>query len=143
VWRGAGRPSTATTRKRAFRFTATLRDVDVLVFDIQDIGVHFYTYISTMGLAMQATAAQGIPFLVPDRTNPLRGHYVSGFVLKSRCTSFVGQVGNARRDTDVAFETRSRDGNGSRCPPRPLSRQRAGIRSGCRGRQPALEGALG
>ena len=70
---------------------AMLRDVDVLVFDIQDIGVRFYTYISTMGLAMQAAAAQGIPFLVLDRPNPLGGHYVSGFVLNSRYTSFVGQ----------------------------------------------------
>jgi uncharacterized protein YbbC (DUF1343 family) len=70
---------------------AMLRDVDVLVFDIQDIGVRFYTYVSTMGLAMQAAAAQGIPFLVLDRPNPLGGHYVSGFVLNSRYTSFVGQ----------------------------------------------------
>ena len=70
---------------------AMLRDVDVLVFDIQDIGVRFYTYISTMGLAMQAAAAQRIPFLVLDRPNPLGGHYVSGFVLNSRYTSFVGQ----------------------------------------------------
>jgi uncharacterized protein YbbC (DUF1343 family) len=70
---------------------AMLRDVDVLVFDIQDIGVRFYTYISTMGLAMQAAAAQDIPFLVLDRPNPLGGNYVSGFVLNSRYTSFVGQ----------------------------------------------------
>lgn len=70
---------------------AMLRDVDVLVFDIQDIGVRFYTYISTMGLAMQAAAAKGIPFLVLDRPNPLGGRYVSGFVLNSRYTSFVGQ----------------------------------------------------
>ena len=39
-----------------------LRDIDVLVFDIQDVGVRFYTYISTMGLAMQAAAARRIPF---------------------------------------------------------------------------------
>mgnify|MGYP001812889677 CR=1 FL=1 len=70
---------------------AMLRDLDVLVFDIQDIGVRFYTYISTMGLAMQAAAAQGIPFLVLDRPNPLGGRYVSGFVLNSRYISFVGQ----------------------------------------------------
>ena len=71
--------------------SAMLRDIDVLVFDIQDIGVRFYTYISTMGLAMQAAAAQGIPFLVLDRPNPLGGNYVSGFVLNSRYRSFVGQ----------------------------------------------------
>lgn len=68
-----------------------LRGIDVLVFDIQDIGVRFYTYISTMGLAMQAAAEAGIPFVVLDRPNPLGGDYVSGFVLERRHTSFVGQ----------------------------------------------------
>jgi uncharacterized protein YbbC (DUF1343 family) len=68
-----------------------LRDVDVLVFDIQDIGVRFYTYISTMGLAMQAAAAARVPFLVLDRPNPLGGEYVSGFVLEPALRSFVGQ----------------------------------------------------
>ena len=61
---------------------AMLRNVDVLVFDIQDVGVRFYTYISTMGLAMQAAAAARIPFVVLDRPNPLGGEYVSGFVLE-------------------------------------------------------------
>jgi uncharacterized protein YbbC (DUF1343 family) len=68
-----------------------LRDVDVLVFDIQDIGVRFYTYISTMGLAMQAAAAARVPFVVLDRPNPLGGEYVSGFVLETALRSFVGQ----------------------------------------------------
>ena len=68
-----------------------LRDVDVLVFDIQDIGARFYTYISTMGLAMQAAAEAGIAFIVLDRPNPLGGDYVSGFTLEPRFTSFVGQ----------------------------------------------------
>lgn len=68
-----------------------LREVDVLVFDIQDIGTRFYTYISTMGLAMQAAAEAGIPFVVLDRPNPLGGDYVSGFVLEPRYKSFVGQ----------------------------------------------------
>ena len=70
---------------------AMLRDVDVLVFDIQDIGVRFYTYISTMGLAMQAAAAKRIPFVVLDRPNPIGGDDVSGFVLETARTSFVGQ----------------------------------------------------
>ena len=70
---------------------AMLRDVDVLVFDIQDIGARFYTYISTMGLAMQAAAAARIPFVVLDRPNPLGGDYVSGFVLEPPLRSFVGQ----------------------------------------------------
>jgi uncharacterized protein YbbC (DUF1343 family) len=68
-----------------------LREVDVLVFDIQDIGARFYTYISTMGLAMQGAAAARIPFLVLDRPNPLGGDYVSGFVLEPALRSFVGQ----------------------------------------------------
>lgn len=68
-----------------------LRDVDVLVFDIQDVGARFYTYISTMGLAMQAAAENNIPFLVLDRPNPLGGTYVSGFMLEPAQTSFVGQ----------------------------------------------------
>jgi uncharacterized protein YbbC (DUF1343 family) len=62
-----------------------------LVFDIQDIGVRFYTYISTMGLAMQAAAAARVPFVVLDRPNPLGGDYVSGFVLETALRSFVGQ----------------------------------------------------
>src|SRR5262249_46296451 len=62
-----------------------------LVFDIQDIGTRYYTYISTMGLAMQAAAAAGIPFVVLDRPNPLGGDYVSGFVLEPAHKSFVGQ----------------------------------------------------
>ena len=70
---------------------AMLKNVDVLVFDIQDIGTRFYTYISTMGLAMQAAAAARIPFVVLDRPNPLGGEYVSGFVLEPSLTSFVGQ----------------------------------------------------
>jgi uncharacterized protein YbbC (DUF1343 family) len=70
---------------------AMLRGLDVLVFDIQDIGVRFYTYISTMGLAMQAAAAAGIPFIVLDRPNPLSGVYVSGFVMEAAQRSFVGQ----------------------------------------------------
>ncbi len=71
--------------------SSRLRNVDVLVFDIQDIGARFYTYISTMGLAMQAAAAARIPFIVLDRPNPLGGEYVSGFVLEPGLRSFVGQ----------------------------------------------------
>ena len=74
--------------------TARIRDqhlADVLVFDIQDVGARFYTYVSTMGLAMRAAAAAKIPFLVLDRPNPLGGEYVSGFVLEPQLRSFVGQ----------------------------------------------------
>ena len=69
----------------------SLRNIDVLLFDIQDIGVRYYTYISTMGLAMQAAAKAGIPFVVLDRPNPLGGTYVAGFVLEPNLRSFVGQ----------------------------------------------------
>ena len=67
-----------------------LSDVDVLVFDIQDVGARFYTFISTMGLAMQSAAEAQIPFVVLDRPNPLSGDYVSGFILEPDQTSFVG-----------------------------------------------------
>ena len=68
-----------------------LAGLDVLIFDIQDVGARFYTFISTMGLSMQAAAEAGIPFIVLDRPNPLSGAYVSGFVLESEQESFVGQ----------------------------------------------------
>jgi len=55
-----------------------LEQVDVLVFDIQDIGTRFYTYISTMGLAMEACAEAGIPFVVLDRVNPMGGVAIEG-----------------------------------------------------------------
>ncbi|MEO1542926.1 MAG: DUF1343 domain-containing protein [Pseudomonadota bacterium] len=77
-----------STRKPTQRM---LRGVDALVFDVQDIGARFYTYISTMGLAMQAAAEAGIPFVVLDRPNPLGGTYVSGFMLEPARKSFVGQ----------------------------------------------------
>jgi uncharacterized protein YbbC (DUF1343 family) len=70
---------------------AMLKGLDILVFDIQDIGVRFYTYISTMGLAMQAAAEAKIPFLVLDRPNPLGGEYVAGFTMEKSYVSFVGQ----------------------------------------------------
>lgn len=66
-----------------------LAGLDVLVFDIQDIGVRYYTYISSMGLAMQAAAEAGIPFVVLDRPNPLGGNYVAGFVRESGFASFT------------------------------------------------------
>ncbi len=68
-----------------------LKGVDALVFDIQDVGARFYTYITTMGLSMQSAAEAGIPFVVLDRPNPLSGAYVSGFVIKPSLYSFVGQ----------------------------------------------------
>ena len=69
---------------------AMLADLDVLVFDIQDIGTRFYTYISTMGLAMQAAAAHGLRFVVLDRPNPINGVDVAGPVLDEGRQSFTG-----------------------------------------------------
>ncbi len=67
-----------------------LEDIDVLVFDIQDIGCRFYTYISTMGLAMEAAAEQGKEFVVLDRPNPIGGTIVEGPLLDAGKESFVG-----------------------------------------------------
>ena len=67
-----------------------LRQVDVLVFDIQDIGTRFYTYISTMKLAMEAAAQHGKAFVVLDRPNPIGGLAVEGPVLDPGRESFVG-----------------------------------------------------
>ncbi len=66
-----------------------LADVDVVIFDIQDVGARFYTYISTMHYAMEACAENGKKLLVLDRPNP-NGHYFDGPVLKPQFKSFVG-----------------------------------------------------
>lgn len=68
-----------------------MHGLDFLLFDIQDIGARFYTFISTMGLAMQAAAEAHIPFVVLDRPNPLGGEYFAGPVLETECCSFVGE----------------------------------------------------
>jgi uncharacterized protein YbbC (DUF1343 family) len=67
-----------------------LRDVDILVFDIQDIGARFYTYIYTMSLSMEAAAECGKRFVVLDRPNPINGIQVEGNILKPKFASFVG-----------------------------------------------------
>ncbi|WP_299300798.1 DUF1343 domain-containing protein [uncultured Brachybacterium sp.] len=66
-----------------------LADVDVLVFDIQDIGTRFYTYIWTLYYAMEAAGENGKRFVVLDRPNPL-GTDIEGFVLEPELSSFVG-----------------------------------------------------
>ena len=66
-----------------------LSGLDVIVFDIQDVGVRFYTYISTMHYVMEACAASNIPVIILDRPNP-NGHYVDGPVLEEGFESFVG-----------------------------------------------------
>jgi len=76
-----------STRKPS---AAQLAGIDTLVFDIQDIGARFYTYISTMGLAMEAAAQHGLRFVVLDRPNPIGGKVVAGPVLEAGQESFVG-----------------------------------------------------
>jgi uncharacterized protein YbbC (DUF1343 family) len=68
-----------------------LQGLDVLVYDIQDIGVRSYTFISTMGLAMEAAAEFGVKFVVLDRPNPLTGKRVEGPMLDMKYKSFLGQ----------------------------------------------------
>jgi uncharacterized protein YbbC (DUF1343 family) len=69
---------------------AMLADVDVLVYDVQDVGARPYTRVSTMALSMQAAAEKGIPFVVLDRPNPIGGAAVEGPVLDTAYRSFVG-----------------------------------------------------
>ncbi|HBZ36043.1 MAG TPA: DUF1343 domain-containing protein, partial [Rikenellaceae bacterium] len=68
-----------------------LKGIDVLVYDIQDIGCRSFTYISTMGLAMEAAAENNIEFVVLDRPNPLGGLKVEGNVVEDGFISFVSQ----------------------------------------------------
>jgi uncharacterized protein YbbC (DUF1343 family) len=66
-----------------------LKGVDIMVFDMQDVGARFFTYISTMHYIMEACAENNIPLLILDRPNPL-GHYVDGPVLDPKFSSFIG-----------------------------------------------------
>lgn len=66
-----------------------IKDLDLIIFDLQDVGVRFYTYISTMHYVMEAAAENGISVLIFDRPNP-NGDYIAGPVLKSGFESFVG-----------------------------------------------------
>lgn len=64
--------------------------IDVLIFDIQDVGVRFYTYITTLHYIMESCAENNKPLIILDRPNP-NGHYVDGFVLDRQFSSFVGK----------------------------------------------------
>ena len=66
-----------------------LKNIDIVIFDIQDVGVRFYTYISTLHYVMEACAEAGIPLIVLDRPNP-NGHYIDGPTLEIEHKSFVG-----------------------------------------------------
>ena len=69
-----------------------LRGIDALVFDVQDIGARFYTYITTMAYAMEAAAKADIPFYVLDRPNPIGGLKIEGPMLDADKTSFTGYM---------------------------------------------------
>lgn len=66
-----------------------LNDIDIIIFDLQDVGTRFYTYISTMTYVMEAAAENNIPIVILDRPNP-NGFYIDGPVLEKENTSFVG-----------------------------------------------------
>jgi uncharacterized protein YbbC (DUF1343 family) len=68
-----------------------LKGIDVLVYDIQDIGCRSYTFISTLGLAMEAAGEAGIKFYVLDRPNPLNGNRVEGMMLDPKFRSFTSE----------------------------------------------------
>ena len=84
-----GLPVYSLYGKRKHPTLEQLKDLDVLVFDIQDIGCRFYTYVSTMGLCMEAATRAGVEFTVLDRINPIGGLAVEGPVLKTGQT-FTG-----------------------------------------------------
>ena len=66
-----------------------LKEIDIVIFDIQDVGVRFYTYISTMSNVMEAAAENNVPVIILDRPNP-NGHFVDGPTLEMEHKSFVG-----------------------------------------------------
>ena len=68
---------------------AQLKNVELVLFDIQDVGVRFYTYLSTLHYVMEACAENNIPVLVLDRPNP-NGHYVDGPMMQPEHKSFIG-----------------------------------------------------
>ena len=66
------------------------KDIDLIIFDIQDVGVRHYTYISTLFSSMEAAAKQNIPVIVADRPNPINGTTIDGPILEKPLQSFVG-----------------------------------------------------
>ena len=86
---GSGLPVFSLYGKTRRPTPEMLKGIDTLVFDIQDIGARFYTYISTMGEAMQAAAQRKIRFVVLDRPNPINGVDVTGPMLDPGRESFV------------------------------------------------------
>lgn len=68
-----------------------LKKVDLLLFDMQDVGARFYTYNATLGNVIEAAAAQNVPVWVLDRPNPAGGNYISGWMMQDAHQSFVGK----------------------------------------------------
>jgi uncharacterized protein YbbC (DUF1343 family) len=85
-----GVPAISLYGERREPTSEELAGLDVLLFDIQDVGVRFYTYLYTMSLSMVACAEAGVPFVVLDRPNPLGGVDVAGNILDPDFASFVG-----------------------------------------------------
>ncbi|MBN9303206.1 MULTISPECIES: exo-beta-N-acetylmuramidase NamZ family protein [Dysgonomonas] len=86
-----GLPVYSLHGKTRFPSAEMLKNIDMLVYDIQDIGCRSFTYISTMGLAMQAAAENNVEFVVLDRPNPLGGLKVEGGLVDEKFISFVSQ----------------------------------------------------
>lgn len=84
-----GLPITSLYGKNKKPTAEQLDKLDVILFDIQDVGVRFYTYISTMHYVMEACAENNVDFIVLDRPNP-NGHYIDGPILLEKYRSFVG-----------------------------------------------------
>jgi len=74
-----------------------LNQIDRMLFDIQDVGTRFYTFLYTMSMSMEACASHDIPFIVLDRPNPIGGEICSGNILDPRFSSFVGRYPIATR----------------------------------------------
>jgi uncharacterized protein YbbC (DUF1343 family) len=82
----------------------SLDGIDALLFDIQDVGARYYTYVYTMALAMEDAGRRGIPFIVLDRPNPIDGAHVQGNVLDPAYASFVGMYAVPMRHGMTAGE---------------------------------------
>ncbi len=70
---------------------AMLKNVDLLIFDMQDVGARFYTFISTMGYVIEAAADQNIPLWILDRPDPAGGNYIGGWIREPKYKTFVGE----------------------------------------------------
>ena len=80
----------ASTDKAYMPAPESLREIDLLFFDMQDVGSRYFTYASTLFYTMRAAAAAGIPLVVADRPNPLGGEVVEGCRQEESCRSFIG-----------------------------------------------------